>query len=187
MIRMATPADAAAFAECLRARRRNECDVVRVRSSFDRRNGAAIARGAFARAVAVLRRKRCHRRLRLREQTSRTDRLSLVGRYERVRARSVARAGRRPSIVFETLLTLLRAQGFCAAHAGVTLPNAASVALHEAFGFRPIGVYEKSVTNSVAGTTSVEISGSLELSPRTDAPLAAPLGVEVAARQLLMK
>jgi phosphinothricin acetyltransferase len=32
-------------------------------------------------------------------------------------------------------------QGFYAAHAGITLPNAGSVALHESLGFRPVGVY----------------------------------------------
>jgi phosphinothricin acetyltransferase len=28
------------------------------------------------------------------------------------------------------------------AYAGITLPNAASVGLHEALGFRPVGVYQ---------------------------------------------
>ena len=39
------------------------------------------------------------------------------------------------------LFELLRLQGFCVAHAGITLPNAGSVGLHEAVGFRPVGVY----------------------------------------------
>ena len=43
--------------------------------------------------------------------------------------------------LYETLLPLLRLQGFYVAHAGITLPNAASVGIHEAFGFRPVGVY----------------------------------------------
>jgi len=43
--------------------------------------------------------------------------------------------------LYVSLLSLLRLQGFYTAHAGITLPNAASVALHEAVGFRPIGVY----------------------------------------------
>jgi phosphinothricin acetyltransferase len=43
--------------------------------------------------------------------------------------------------LYEPLLELLRAQGFCAAHAGITLPNAASVGLHEALGFRKIAHY----------------------------------------------
>jgi len=43
--------------------------------------------------------------------------------------------------LYEKLFALLRLQGFYVAHAGVTLPNAASVGLHEAVGFRPVGVY----------------------------------------------
>ena len=43
--------------------------------------------------------------------------------------------------LYQTLFSLLRLQGFYVAHAGITLPNAASVGLHESFGFRPVGVY----------------------------------------------
>ncbi len=43
--------------------------------------------------------------------------------------------------LYGVLFQLLRLQGFCVAHAGITLPNAGSVGLHEAMGFRPIGVY----------------------------------------------
>jgi phosphinothricin acetyltransferase len=43
--------------------------------------------------------------------------------------------------LYTSLFALLRLQGFYAAHAGITLPNRASVALHESFGFEPIGVY----------------------------------------------
>jgi phosphinothricin acetyltransferase len=43
--------------------------------------------------------------------------------------------------LYTTLLRLVAAQGFCTAYAGITLPNASSVALHEAMGFRPVGVY----------------------------------------------
>lgn len=39
------------------------------------------------------------------------------------------------------LLELLRLQGFHLAVAGITLPNPASVALHQALGFREVGVY----------------------------------------------
>jgi phosphinothricin acetyltransferase len=45
--------------------------------------------------------------------------------------------------LYTSLLALLRLQGFYAAHAGITLPNVASVGLHESFGFRPVGVYPK--------------------------------------------
>jgi phosphinothricin acetyltransferase len=43
--------------------------------------------------------------------------------------------------LYTALFALLRLQGFYAAHAGITLPNDASVGLHEALGFRPVGVY----------------------------------------------
>lgn len=43
--------------------------------------------------------------------------------------------------LYETLLALLAAQGFRRAFAGITLPNAPSVAFHEALGFEPVGVY----------------------------------------------
>ncbi len=43
--------------------------------------------------------------------------------------------------LYTALSSLLRVQGFYAAHAGITLPNAGSVALHESLGFRPIGIY----------------------------------------------
>ena len=44
--------------------------------------------------------------------------------------------------LYGALLRLLPLQGFCVAHAGITLPNAASVGLHEACGFARIGVFE---------------------------------------------
>jgi phosphinothricin acetyltransferase len=43
--------------------------------------------------------------------------------------------------LYARLFALLRAQGFVNAFAGITLPNAASVGLHESFGFRLIGVH----------------------------------------------
>jgi L-amino acid N-acyltransferase YncA len=45
--------------------------------------------------------------------------------------------------LYRALFGLLAAQGFYAVHAGITLPNAASVGLHESLGFRPIAVYPK--------------------------------------------
>jgi phosphinothricin acetyltransferase len=43
--------------------------------------------------------------------------------------------------LYTSLFELLRLQGFYAAHAGITLPNAASMGLHESLGFRLVGVY----------------------------------------------
>jgi L-amino acid N-acyltransferase YncA len=44
--------------------------------------------------------------------------------------------------LYDELLSILRRQGFVNVYAGITLPNAASVALHEAIGMHRIGVYE---------------------------------------------
>ena len=42
--------------------------------------------------------------------------------------------------LYTSLFAILAAQGFFNAFAGITLPNAASVALHEHLGFQPIGI-----------------------------------------------
>jgi phosphinothricin acetyltransferase len=47
------------------------------------------------------------------------------------------------SALYSSLLALLRLQGFYTAYAGITLPNAPSTGLHEALGFRKVGVYAK--------------------------------------------
>lgn len=57
--------------------------------------------------------------------------------HEDCRRTGVARA------LYTTLLALLRAQGFYAAHAGITLPNEPSVRFHESFGFQPVGLYPR--------------------------------------------
>ncbi len=56
---------------------------------------------------------------------------------EPARGRGVGRA------LYQRLLAILAAQGFYAAYAGVVIPNAASVKLHEAVGFEPVGVYRQ--------------------------------------------
>jgi phosphinothricin acetyltransferase len=43
--------------------------------------------------------------------------------------------------LYSVLFEILRAQGFFKAYAGITLPNAGSVGLHEAVGFTPLAVY----------------------------------------------
>jgi phosphinothricin acetyltransferase len=43
--------------------------------------------------------------------------------------------------LYTALLELLRRQRFANAYGGITLPNPASVKLHEALGFVPVGVY----------------------------------------------
>ncbi|HYN45082.1 MAG TPA: GNAT family N-acetyltransferase [Allosphingosinicella sp.] len=47
------------------------------------------------------------------------------------------------TLLYGALLPLLEAQGFTQAIAAITLPNPASVAMHEALGFTKAGVYEK--------------------------------------------
>jgi L-amino acid N-acyltransferase YncA len=54
-----------------------------------------------------------------------------------MRRRGIGRA------LYGALFGLLARQGFTTACAGITLPNDASVALHEACGFRPIGIYRR--------------------------------------------
>ena len=58
----------------------------------------------------------------------------------------VADAFRRRGIaqgLYGSLFRILAAQGFANAFAGIALPNPASVALHEAVGFEPVGVYRR--------------------------------------------
>jgi phosphinothricin acetyltransferase len=45
--------------------------------------------------------------------------------------------------LYEALFELLRGQRLRIACAGITLPNVASVGLHEALGFVPVGVYRR--------------------------------------------
>jgi L-amino acid N-acyltransferase YncA len=61
-----------------------------------------------------------------------------VGIYVLASARRLG-IGRR---LYHALFQSLRAQGYYNAFAGIALPNPASVALHEACGFRPVGVYQ---------------------------------------------
>ena len=54
---------------------------------------------------------------------------------ETYRRRGLARA------LYGALVDVLRLQGFANAYVGIALPNAASVGIHEAMGFEPVGVY----------------------------------------------
>jgi phosphinothricin acetyltransferase len=56
---------------------------------------------------------------------------------EQSRGKGVGRA------LYTSLFAMLRLQGICNILAGITLPNPASVALHEAMGLRPIGLYPR--------------------------------------------
>ena len=45
--------------------------------------------------------------------------------------------------LYTSLFAVLSLQGYVNAYAGATLPNPASVGLHEAMGFQPVGVYRQ--------------------------------------------
>jgi L-amino acid N-acyltransferase YncA len=45
--------------------------------------------------------------------------------------------------LYEALFELLRRQGFVNAYAGITLPNAASIGLHESLGFVSVGIFRR--------------------------------------------
>jgi len=57
--------------------------------------------------------------------------------HEDERHKGVGRA------LYRSLISVLALQGFYNAYAGISLPNPASVGLHEAVGFRPVGVYSE--------------------------------------------
>lgn len=82
--------------------------------------------------------------------------------------------------LYRVLLALLDVQGFYAAHAGITLPNPASVGLHEAVGFQRIGT-EPAVGYKLGAWHDVGW-WQLALRTRTGAP-APPLSVQAAQAQ----
>ena len=45
--------------------------------------------------------------------------------------------------LYTSLLRVLPLQGYMNAYAGATLPNPASVGLHQAMGFQPVGIYRQ--------------------------------------------
>jgi phosphinothricin acetyltransferase len=57
--------------------------------------------------------------------------------HEQWRGQGIGRA------LYTSLFALLRLQGFYSVYAGITLPNPASVALHERMGLRPVGIYHQ--------------------------------------------
>jgi L-amino acid N-acyltransferase YncA len=57
--------------------------------------------------------------------------------HEQARRTGMGRA------LYSSLREVLALQGYYNAYAGIALPNVGSVGLHEAVGFRPVGVYRK--------------------------------------------
>jgi len=70
--------------------------------------------------------------------------------------------------LYTALFACLRLQGYFNVHAGITLPNDASFALHVAMGFTPVGTY-KNVGYKLGAWHSVWW-GALALQPPTDDP-----------------
>jgi L-amino acid N-acyltransferase YncA len=70
--------------------------------------------------------------------------------------------------LYTALFGLVRLQGYFAVHAGITLPNPASVGLHEALGFVPVGVF-RGVGHKLGGWHDVGW-WQLELAPRQGVP-----------------
>lgn len=75
--------------------------------------------------------------------------------------------------LYTALLDLLRAQGLRVAVAGITLPNDASVALHRALGFEPVGTHR--AIGWKAGAWRDVSWWQLRLAPETDDGVAPPL------------
>ena len=78
--------------------------------------------------------------------------------------------------LYEVLLERLREQRFRVACAGVTLPNEASVRLHESLGFAPVGVYRR--IGWKAGAWRDVGWWQLDLSPDGEDPPGEPLAPE---------
>jgi L-amino acid N-acyltransferase YncA len=57
--------------------------------------------------------------------------------HESARRHGIGRA------LYRSLFEVLRRQGYVNAYAGITLPNPASVGLHESLGFTPIGTFSR--------------------------------------------
>lgn len=70
--------------------------------------------------------------------------------------------------LYTSLFALLRLQGFYNAYGGITLPNAGSVGLHEAMGFRLVGIYR--AVGFKFGTWHDVGWWGLELQPKPPAP-----------------
>lgn len=93
---------------------------------------------------------------------------------EAARGRGVGR------LLYGVLFSLLRAQGFANAYAGVTLPNEASLRLHAACGFTEVAVYRR--VGFKLGRWHDVWWGGLDLAPHRQGPPLPPRSLEQLAR-----
>jgi L-amino acid N-acyltransferase YncA len=93
--------------------------------------------------------------------------------HEHARREGIGRA------LYRALLACVRLQGHRLALGVITLPNDASVALHETFGFRRTAVH-RACGHKLAAWHDVGV-WELELAPRADAAPPAPLDVAAAS------
>ena len=93
--------------------------------------------------------------------------------HEDVRRRGIGR------VLYRSLLACLRLQGHRLALGAITLPNDASVLLHEALGFRQSGVHR--ACGHKLGAWHTVGMWELELARRTDTNPAAPLDIAAAS------
>ena len=77
--------------------------------------------------------------------------------------------------LYERLFGLLREQGFYNAFAGISLPNEASVGMHQALGFAPVGVYRRAGYKLGAWHDVMTLGLALREPQPADGPPAAPL------------
>ena len=82
--------------------------------------------------------------------------------------------------LYRSLFALARLGGYYSVHAGVTLPNAASVGLHESLGFVPVGIYRE--VGFKLGAWHDVGWWQLELRPRSGVP-APPVALPVLRAQ----
>jgi L-amino acid N-acyltransferase YncA len=76
--------------------------------------------------------------------------------------------------LYRELFAILARQGFVNVHAGITLPNDASVALHRSMGMEPVGIYRR-VGFKLGAWHDVAWYGLRLTEPRVPPPLPIPL------------
>jgi len=90
--------------------------------------------------------------------------------------------------LYTAMLGILVLQGYYAAYAGATLPNAASAGLHESMGFTPVGVY-RAAGYKFGAWHDVgwwqRLLQPLAVDPHPPHPLAAVIGTAAYARALV--